>query len=144
MKKNRKWLLSLIPVASAVAAVVIMSLQPKQTVPLYSDVIGYFEAGQVREYTLNIHTGVLSARLRDGGTLTYTVPDVELFISRVEPVVAAYNTAHPESGIKFDYVQSGRNAAWQNALPYFLLVIAGSSWLIVRYGPGESDKRAAV
>ena len=141
MKKNRKWLLSLIPVASAVAAVVIMSLQPKQTVPLYSDVIGYFEAGQVREYTLNIHNGVLSARLRDGGTLTYTVPDVELFISRVEPIVAAYNAAHPESGIKFDYVQSGRNAAWQNALPYFLLVIAGSSWLIVRYGPGESDKR---
>ncbi|NLT12921.1 MAG: ATP-dependent zinc metalloprotease FtsH [Clostridiales bacterium] len=141
MRKNRKWLLSIIPVAAVVAAIVIMALQPKQTIPLYSDVMGYFEAGQVQEYTLNIHTGVLSARLRDGGTLTYTVPDIELFINRVEPVVTAYNTAHPESRIVFDYVQSWQNAAWLNALPYILLVAAGSAWLIIRYGPGKSNKK---
>lgn len=141
MKNNRKWLLSLIPILAVVIAVTVMVLQPKPEIPLYSDVLGYFESGQVTRYSLNIHTGELSASLGDGTTLTYTVPDVDLFVREIEPLVTAYNTAHPDSKIVFDYIQSWQNNDLLGALPYLMLAAAGGTWLIVRYGGKNTKKR---
>ena len=141
MQNNRKWLLSLIPAVVVIAIIIVMTLQPRPAIPLYSDVMGYFESGQVQKYALNIQTGELSAELRDGNRLTYTVPDIDLFVRQVEPLVAAYNTAHPQDRIVFDYVQSWQNAAWLNTLPYMLLVAVGATWLIFRYGSGKGSKK---
>ncbi len=136
MKKNKKWLLAVIPAVAAIAIVVVMLLQPKQETPPYSQVVNYFETGQVQNYALNIGTGELSAELRDGSTLTYTVPDIDLFIAQVEPIVSEYNTTHPDSQIIFDYVSSWQSNQMLASLPYLLLMVAGATWLIIRYGVG--------
>jgi cell division protease FtsH len=133
MKKNKKWFLLLIPILM-LTAFAVMALQPKQDPPLYSDVVGYFESGQVSRYTLNIQSGALTAVLRDDSKLTYTVPDIDLFVRQVEPIVTAYNNEHPDSKIAFDYVQSWQNSQWMNAAPYFILVAFGTTWLILRRG----------
>lgn len=140
MKKNKKWLLSLIPACIVIVVIVIFALQPKQKVPLYSDVIGYFESGQVSKYALNINSGELSAELRDGSKLTYTVPDLDLFVRQVEPLVTAYNNANPQNKIVFDYVQSWQNAQWLNALPYLLILAAGATFLIIRQSKGNKKR----
>jgi cell division protease FtsH len=135
MKKNMKPLLLLIPACILIAVFIIIALQqPKEKTMLYSDVVGYFESGQVSSYTLNIVSGELHAELRGGGKLTYTVPEIDLFINRIEPLVTDYNTAHPDSKIVFDYVQSWQNASWLNSVPYLLLLGIGVTWLVLRRG----------
>jgi cell division protease FtsH len=141
MKKNRKWLLSFIPALAVIAIVAVMALQPKPAVPLYSEVIGYFEAGQVQEYTLNLQTGLLSAGLRDGKTLTYTVPDIALFVEQTDPLVASYNAAHSDNKITFDYARTWQDNQLFAALPYMLLVAVGATWLILRYGAGRNNSK---
>jgi cell division protease FtsH len=138
--KNKKLLFLLIPLCAVIAsAAIIITGLPRQEVPLYSEVIGRFESGQVSRYTLNITSGELSAELRDGGRLTYTVPDIDLFVNQIEPLVAAYNTAHPEDKIVFDYVQQWQNSQWLRALPYLLLSGLGVAWLAV--GRGRLTKK---
>jgi cell division protease FtsH len=142
MKNIKKSLLLLIPaVCVLIAVIVIIALQPKPTVPLYSEVIGYFESGQVSKYTLNMNSGALDAELRDGSKLTYVVPDIDLFVRQAEPLVTDYNNAHPQTKIVFDYVQS-QNTQWLNALPYLLLVAVGAAWLLYRNGKVGNNKKS--
>ncbi len=141
MRNNRKWILPLIPFLAVIAIIAALLLQPKADIPMYSEVMGYFESGQVKEYTLNINTGELAAELRDGNRLTYIVPDIELFVRQVEPLVSEYNDKYPEDRIVFDYVQSWQKAAWLNALPYMILTAVGATWLIIRYGTGKGNKK---
>ena len=141
MKKNRKWLLALIPALCAMIIITVMLLQPKEETPPYSQVVGYFDTGDIQNYSLNIGTGELSAELRDGSVLTYTVPDIDLFISQTEPAVTEYNAAHPDNQIIFDYVSSKQSGQLLASLPYLILAVAGATWVILRYGAGKSDKK---
>lgn len=134
-RKNNRILLSI----SAMTLLLIVGaslffLRSKPDRLIYSQVIGYFEQGQIGEFTLNVSSGYLQAELRDGQTVTYTVPDTSLFINTVEPMIASYNSAHPDSRITYDYLQPWENSQLMDALPYFLLLAAGAAFMLVRRG----------
>ena len=111
---------------------------------VYSDVIGYFQTDAVRRFSLNTTSGYLTADLADGRKITYTVPDTQLFISEVTPLVSAYNAAHPDSRMPYDLVQAWDVSQWLSALPYLLLFGAGAIFLFVRYGGKGQKNRDAL
>lgn len=67
----------------------------------YSDVIGYFEDGQVSAYKLNLGTGEMELKITNESNkesiVRYTVPNVNLFYNDVSDDIKAYNEAHPKT-----------------------------------------------
>jgi hypothetical protein len=49
----------------------------------YYQVVNYFEDNQVTEYELNIGTGNLVFKLKDGTSVKYSVPNVNLFVEDI-------------------------------------------------------------
>jgi cell division protease FtsH len=147
MKKTRKALLftiiALLLVAFVGTAVAAFLTKPAEKL-VYSDIVGRFQSGEVRRFSLNVTSGTLMADLSDGNQLTYTVPDITLFISDITPYVTAYNNAHPDDRIAYDYVQAWDASRWLGALPYLMLFAAGGVFLFVRYGAkGRKNRDAA-
>jgi cell division protease FtsH len=146
MKRKSKGLLIAISALLLLAFIgtnVFALLQKQDKKQEYSDIIGYFQSDTVRRFSLNVTSGYLSAELADGSKVTYTVPDTELFINQVTPLITAYNDAHPDSRIAYDYVQAWDGAQWLNALPYLLIFLAGVAFLFFRLGtPGRKNKDA--
>ncbi|MEL4105347.1 ATP-dependent zinc metalloprotease FtsH [Oscillospiraceae bacterium WX1] len=134
MNKKRLVLILSAVILTASACLAIFLMQPKKASLLYSDVVGYFEAGQVSHYTLNVGSGTLSADLRGGGTVTYTVADVDLFIKQIEPLVTTYNVSHPDSKIVYDYTQPWEGSSFIGVLPYILVFVAGVALILFRSG----------
>ncbi len=104
---------------------------------VYSDYVAYFEKGQVEAYTLDLGTGELTITLRekyrqdtnkdgkvdDKDVLSYTVPDVGLFLNSVEPLVDAANRDdNPDNNVKYDNAPVKRIPWIVSALPTILLI----------------------
>ena len=90
----------------------------------YSEVIELFEENQVAEYTLNLSSGELQYRLQGSNErLTYTVPNVNMFISDIEDYVKEYN-ANAAAGqeIRYDYERGSANSWWVSLLPTIILM----------------------
>lgn len=144
--KIKELLIAVSALLAAAAIVCIAVFVPKRetTRPPYSDIVGYFQSDAVEAFTLNISNGQLRAELKNGETITYTVPDTELFISQIMPLVTAHNEAHPDGKIEYDYIRAWDNAQWLGALPYMLLFVAGTAFLFFRYGAAERKKGDAM
>jgi cell division protease FtsH len=148
MKRKNK---ALLIVASALfaAAVIILNIafflpKPETSKPLYSDILGYFQSDEVKNFSLNMTSGLLDAELASGEKITYTVPDTTLFINEVMPLITAYNTAHPGSKITYDFTQGWDDAQWLNTLPYLLLFVAGMAFVFFRLGTAGKKRGSAM
>ncbi|HEX3027253.1 MAG TPA: ATP-dependent zinc metalloprotease FtsH [Clostridia bacterium] len=89
---------------------------------MYSDVINYFEDGKVSQYSLDLGNGDLVLTLRDKKVVKYTVPNVDLFIDQVKPLVNDYNKKNVDTRIAYDYIQAWQAPWWFSFLPYLLLI----------------------
>jgi cell division protease FtsH len=67
----------------------------------YTEIVGYFQDGRVREYSIDLGSGELVITKMDGATtpIIYRVPNVNLFIQDVHNEVIAYNKANPDNWI---------------------------------------------
>ena len=86
-KKLRNLLLYIgIPVVVLFIIIFLFSNRmPRGETYKYSDILNYFETGQVKEYTLNLGTGEMTLRLNDktGTVVGYVVPSVDLFYRKI-------------------------------------------------------------
>ena len=89
----------------------------------YYQVIEYFEKNQVTEYELNIGTGSLKYKLKDGTTSKYTVPNVDLFVRDVHEGVVEHNKENPKEIIKYNYVSGASYNFWLQLIPIGLSVV---------------------
>ena len=81
-KKLRNLLLYLgIPIVVLLIIVFLFNRTPQQETYKYSDILNYFESGQVTSYRLNLGTGEMVLTLNDEkkSTVGYVVPSVDLF-----------------------------------------------------------------
>lgn len=81
-----------------------------------------FEDGEIAEYELNIGSGVLKYKTRNGETGKYTVPNVSIFIDDIHDSVIEYNKTHRDTPIKADYA-SGASSYWVQYIPIILSVV---------------------
>ncbi len=91
----------------------------------YSQVVSYFEQGEVTSFKLDLGKGTCSMVLKKDPdkTVTYTVPNVSLFLDDIRPYVKEYNENNPDSKIVYDYIPQGNGSFWLSMLPMFLSLV---------------------
>lgn len=90
----------------------------------YYQILNLFEENKVASYDLNLSSGVLRYKLRDGDTVyKYTVPNVTLFLEDVHDDVVKFNKQNPDNQIKIDYESGSANSWWVSLLPTLAIVV---------------------
>ena len=106
----------------------------------YYEIVSKFEQGKVTEYSLNLSSGALIYVEKDekGNSVPqrYTVPNVQIFINDIHPLVSEYNKdpQNAANPIKYDYERGGENSWIMNVLPtlMLMLVLGGIMFFFVR------------
>jgi len=96
----------------------------------YSQIMSYFDSYSVSGYTFDLGSGELQMTVIEDGverTISYTVPDVSLFINEVNTNAAnyrqKYNELHPDAPLSQDYYQI-QDLSWlYNFLPSLIILI---------------------
>lgn len=124
-KKVLKNLLLYLGIPIVVCLIIFFVLQqaPRQDTVKYSEVIGYFQTDQVSEYKLNLGSGEMVLTLNDEKktTVSYVVPNVELFYTDVRADIARYNEAHPEQKMVQDVLRPAETSWLVSILPTLVL-----------------------
>ncbi len=130
-KKFRGIGLYVVIVLALVLAASIFLLSQGGTTTKYSEIIGYFENNQVKEYTFDWSNNRVAIVLRDGRQLEpYTVPSATRFLDTIEPMVDEYNeTASDEDRIVYDQKRATQIPWFVEILPYLLMGIAMMAFL---------------
>lgn len=97
----------------------------------YSEVVGYFERLEVKEFELDQNSGKLNMTLTNGEKISeYKIPNINIFYNDLngtlddgsDDLVAAYNNANPEEPMQYDYIPVKEYPMWLSFLPTLLLV----------------------
>ncbi len=101
-----------------------MSGEPKENKKLqYYQVVEYFDKGEITEYQLNVGSGAMKFKLKDGTIVKYTVPNVTLFVNDIHDSVVAYNRENPDTPIKYNYVSGASTSFWMQLIPMGLGIV---------------------
>ncbi|MCM0708232.1 ATP-dependent zinc metalloprotease FtsH [Faecalicatena sp. BF-R-105] len=98
----------------------------------YSEIVAFFDEQKIEKYTFDLGTGELTFTLK-GSTKeeTYTVPNVNLFVSTVQEQVEEQNRAQtdPTNKIPYELIPIQTMPFWVSYLPTLLLIVAmGALW----------------
>ena len=117
----------LIPIVLVVLAFTFANNQNKTDLK-YSEVVNLFKTNQVSEFELDLTSGALSYELfsKPDETQDYRVPSVTYFLDDIRDSVNAYNEAHPDAQIEYNYKQSNSRNWFVNLIPYLLIIVVGS------------------
>ena len=110
---------------------ILSTRQPSST--KYSEIVGYFQDQKVEEFSLNLGNGTLEYRLAGSNTVgSYSVPSVSLFIEDIRDSVQAYNEAHPNNRLTYNYIPPAETSWIANLLPTILLIVGmGVLWFFM-------------
>ena len=145
--KKRNWIAPLVLIAlffyMAVRLFSMNSAQPKVE---YRTIVDYFRNQQVTEYELDFGTGELTMKLNDEkkSTVTYTVPNLSLFLQDTHELVEQYNSEHPDAPIKQYYDAAEPIPWWVDMLPLlFSVLLMGAFWyFLMKHSGGGSNPMA--
>ncbi|MBQ3068429.1 MAG: ATP-dependent zinc metalloprotease FtsH [Clostridia bacterium] len=134
-----------IPLLILLVSWMVLSANVKKDDRTFSEYVAYFEQGQVEYFELDLNDGKLELLLRneyrtdtdkDGAvtekdTITYKVPDINLFYNSVFDIVTETNTDEdPNNNIKYDYAPQ-QEIPWILDLLPTLLIIAFAIIMVV-------------
>ena len=110
---------------------ILSTRQPSST--KYSEIVGYFQDQKVEEFSLNLGNGNLEYKLAGSNAKeTYSVPSVSLFIEDIRDSVQAYNEAHPNNRLTYNYIPPAETSWIANLLPTILLIVGmGVLWFFM-------------
>ena len=133
MNNNKKVLRNLIvylgiPILLFVIMFMLFSgTEPEQPGLKYSDVIAYFEDGEVSSYKLDLGTGEMTFTVADEtgkeSKLRYNVPNINLFFNDVKDDIAAYNSANPQNRMVQDILPPQETSWLISLIPTLLTVV---------------------
>ena len=101
----------------------------------YSEIVNKFKNHQVVEYDMNIGTGNMEIKLKDGNVIYYTAPSVNVMYTDIKDYVDEYNKENPDSPMVYNLTKPADTSWILNAfmfiiLPVIILGIAG--WVFLR------------
>lgn len=101
----------------------------------YSEIVNKFKNHQVVEYDMNIGTGNMEIKLKDGNVIYYTAPSVNVMYTDIKDYVDEYNKENPDSPMVYNLTKPTDTSWILNAfmfiiLPVIILGIAG--WVFLR------------
>lgn len=118
---------------------VIPSLTSSSSTYKYSDIMKYFDDYEVTEYTLDLGSGKLNMVLEDGKSISYSVPNVQLFLNDTENYRTEYN-AKTNKELSLDYFKIKDNSWILSLLPTLLLLALGVVLLVVMMKQANGGK----
>lgn len=131
-----------IPILIILIIAAVWNTGPKKTYN-YSEIVGYFRNQQVAEYNMNLGTGEMKLKLKDGTTeINYTAPSVSLMYNDIKDYIDEYNKNNPDSPMTYDLIKAADTSWISNMLPtLILLVLMGLFWwfLMRRLSSGMGD-----
>lgn len=91
----------------------------------YSEIIGYFERGEVKSFDLDLGSGECLIALRDETKqpVRYSAPNVALFLEDIRPLVQAYNKDNSNNQITYNYKAPADTSWLTSMLPYLILIV---------------------
>ncbi|MBP3311277.1 MAG: ATP-dependent metallopeptidase FtsH/Yme1/Tma family protein, partial [Butyricicoccus sp.] len=108
-------LILLVLLAAATAA---LSQDTKSIQLAYSDVVDYFENGEITKFSVD--DNVLHAQLKDGTQFQYTLSSVDWFRSELGDTIRAQK----EAGTLLEYDFTTREIPWWvNMVPYLIIIV---------------------
>ena len=149
-RRSKSWLfLLIVPVLILVVIFMMSRGNGKANDLKYSEIVGYFQNGQVEEYELSFNTGKVTILLRDSvrtdingdgkidkdDKITYSIASWTLFVNDVGEYVTAANTdTNPNNDVVFDYEPEVKTSWLVSMLPSILLTGAMILvlWLMMR------------
>lgn len=128
---NRKTLRNLVlylGIPLVVLCIIIFLFQgrePEQPAYKYSDIIDYFETGEVKAYKLNLGTGDLHMTLTDekGTVIDFELPSIDLFYQNVSQHIQQYNEDHPDAKMEQDIIRPVETSWFLSLLPTLILFV---------------------
>ena len=103
----------------------------------YYEVLEMFEDDKIESYTLDLGTGALEAQVKDQKEkLSYTVPNVSVFLSDVEKILEAKGES--AAALQPDYLPIKQTPWWVSMLPSLVLIgaMAVFWFFMMRQGGG--------
>lgn len=135
---NKKKLKSLIfyigiPIAIIILVVSLFSSSAEKGV-LYSDVVKQFKEKNVTEYSLNLSSGEMDIKLKDGSIIHYVTPSAVWLRDDIKPYIDEYNNQNPSAPMVQNLVRSKDNSWIVNLFVNLvvLLLPAVLLWLLMR------------
>ena len=142
MNKNRKTLSIVSYILGIVLLLFLTSLlfnmnQEEVTKLKYYEVLEMFEDDKIESYTLDLGTGALEAQVKDQKEkLSYTVPNVSVFLSDVEKILEAKGES--AAALQPDYLPIKQTPWWVSMVPTLVLIgaMAVFWFFMMRQGGG--------
>ncbi len=106
----------------------------------YYEVLELFEQGKVEEYTLDLGTGALKAKVEgEEKELEYTVPNVSVFLNDIDSIIE--KTGADVTAMQPDYLPIKETPWWVTLLPTILLIGAMIVfWVVMMRQQGGGGK----
>ncbi|MDD6174572.1 MAG: ATP-dependent zinc metalloprotease FtsH [Firmicutes bacterium] len=91
----------------------------------YSEIIGYFERGEVKSFDLDLGSGECLITLQDTTKqpVRYSAPSIPLFLEDIRPLVQEYNKANSDQKIVYNYKAPADTSWLTSMLPYLILIV---------------------
>ncbi len=123
----------LIPVI-LVGIVLMMTSGKKADDAKYSEIVGLFTANKVSEFEIDLGTGEMTYKLfsdkKDDAPKKYSVPSVPYFLDDISDSVTAYNAAHTDKPIVYNYIKAANRSWLTSMLPMIIITVGLTAFLI--------------
>ena len=122
-KRNRPQLSFLTLLLMLIVFAVLFSKPSRLSTMKTSEVIDLFKHQQVTEYTLDLGNGNIEIITKDSEEpIYYKVPDVYMFVEKIDPYVEEYDKMHPTAPMVYDHKVPSSFPAWLSIIPSFLMI----------------------
>ncbi len=84
-----------------------ISMQKSYT---YSYIVNKFKNHEVVKYDMNLGSGDMEIVLKDGNTINYSTPSVNLIYSDIKDYVDEYDKQNPESPMEYNLIKASETS----------------------------------
>ena len=123
-----------IPVLLMILLVMLLS-KPAEATHKYSEILYYFEDQKVTTYNLDFGSGDMTITLNDKTQINYVAPNVPQLVKDITPYVEAYNKAHPNNRMVYNWNRPADTSWLSGLLPIIVTfaLFAGVWWYMMRH-----------
>ncbi|MCL2311616.1 MAG: ATP-dependent zinc metalloprotease FtsH, partial [Firmicutes bacterium] len=109
-----------IPVLVILAISIIGSLVSQKNYN-YSEIVNRFKRHEVIEYSMNLGSGDMDIKLKDGNVIHYTAPSVNLMYVDIKEHIESYNKQNPDAPMVYNLTKAAETSWIMNALTFVVL-----------------------
>jgi cell division protease FtsH len=123
-----------IPVLLMILLVMVLS-KPTEATHKYSEILYYFADQKVTGYTLDWGSGDMTITLNDNTQINYVAPNVPQLVKDITPYVEAYNKAHPNNRMTYNWNRPAETSWLSSLLPILgsLALFVITWWFMMKH-----------